>query len=217
MKLKTMMIIAAGFALTGVTFASDTRDTGEAMLLFKESGSFWHTATNSTITVPIDFKDGATSAALTVRGSTYLRVYEGITERMFTFSFPAADDVAHEDVYELSLLFDNGLEMKTRIGLPYGLMAGAEGATRCISENSARWLNTYAAGLMPIPAGATALSVEGSPVTDVTAGYTGAQGWLAIGPVEVGTPVMVSMTENELACTRTLVGSLIGGFTVLIR
>ena len=214
MKLKKMTTIAAGLALAGAALASDT---GDALLLFKESGSFWHTATNNTLTVPLDFKDGATSATLTVRGSTYMRVYEGITTSEFTFTLPPADDITREDVYELSLSFDNGTEMSARLGLPCGIMPGAEGSTRCISERSARWQNTYGNGLMPIPAGATALSVGGTPVTDATSGYTGAQGWLALGPVEVGTPVAVSMTSAGVAYPRTLVGALAGGFTVVFR
>ena len=72
MTLKKMTALAASVALAGAALASDT---GDALLLFKESGSFWHTATNGTLTVPVCFKDGATSATLTVRGSKYLHVY----------------------------------------------------------------------------------------------------------------------------------------------
>ncbi|MBQ2631470.1 MAG: hypothetical protein IJG13_17470 [Kiritimatiellae bacterium] len=214
MKSKTMMVIAVGFALAGAAFASDT---GDALLLFKESGSFWHTATNSTLTVPIDFKDGAASATLTVRGSTYLHVYEGITTNAFTFSLPPADDVAHEDVYELSLVFDNGTEMKARIGLPYGLMAGTEGATRCIPESSStRWPRTYGNGLIPVPAETTSLVVDGSPVTESTPGFTGAQGWLALGPVEKDATVDVEMSDGSRTIERTLVGAVVGGTMIIV-
>ena len=214
MKSKTIMVIAVGFALAGAAFASDT---GDALLLFKESGSFWHTATNSTLTVPIDFKDGAASATLTVRGSTYQHVYEGITTNAFTFSLPSADDIAHEDVYELSLVFDNGMEQKARLGLPCGLMAGTEGSTRCMPESSARWPNTYGNGLIPVPADTTALSVDGSPVTDETPGFTGAQGWLALGEVEKGTTVDVALSEGGQATQRTLIGAIIDGFMMIFR
>ena len=214
MKSKTIMVIAVGFALAGAAFASDT---GDALLLFKESGSFWHTATNSTLTVPIDFKDGAASATLTVRGSTYQHVYEGITTNAFTFSLPSADDIAHEDVYELSLVFDNGMEQKARLGLPCGLMAGTEGSTRCMPESSARWPNTYGNGLIPVPADTTALSVDGSPVTDETPGFTGAQGWLALGEVEKGTTVDVALSEGGQATQRTLIGAIIEGFMMIFR
>ena len=214
MKLKKMTAIAAGFALAGAAFASDT---GDALLLFKESGSFWHTATNSTITVPLDFKDGATSATLTVRGSTYLRVYEGITTNAFTFSLPSADDIEHEDVYELSLVYDTGAEMKARIGLPHGLMAGAEGATRCIPESSStRWARTYGNGLMPVPAETTSLVVDGSPVTESTPGFTGVQGWLALGPVAKDSTVDVSMSDGSRTVERTLVGAVIGGTMIIV-
>ena len=214
MKLNVMTAIAAGVALAGSALASDT---GDALLLFKESGSFWHTATNSTLTVPLDFKDGATSATLTVRGSAYVRVYEGITTDEFTFALPPAEDIAHEDVYELSLVFDNGTEMSARLGLPCGIAPGAEGATRCIAERSTRWPKTYGNGLIPVPAEMTALAVDGSPVTDETPGFTGAQGWLALGEVEKETTVDLSLLTGGQAVERTLIGAIIGGFMAIIR
>ena len=213
MKLKKMTAIAAGLALAGAAFASDT---GDALLLFKDSGSFWHTATNSTITVPLDFKDDATSATLTVRGSKYVRVYEGITTSEFTFSLPPADGVAHEDVYSLSLVFDNGTEMTARLGLPCGIMPGAEGSTRCMPEGSARWPKTYGNGLIPVPADTTALTVDGTPVTDETPGFTGAQGWLALGEVEKGTTVDVSLSASGQTTERTLIGAIIEGIMLIV-
>ena len=214
MKLQHIMALAASIIVVGAVLASDT---GGARLLFKVSGSFWHTATNATLTVPIDFKDGAASATLTVRGSTYLHVYEGITTNAFTFSLPPADDIAHEDVYELSLVFDNGSEMKARIGLPHGLMAGAEGVTRCIQEiPSVRWPKTYGNGLMPVPAETTSLVVDGSPVTEATPGFTGSQGWLAIGPVEKDSTVDVSMSDGSRTIERILVGAVIGGAMIIV-
>lgn len=213
MKLKTMMVVAAGFALAGAALASDT---GDALLLFKESGSFWRTAPGSTLTVPVRYPEGSSSATLTVRGSTYLHVYGGITTNEFTFTLPTADGMEHEDVYELSLVFDNGAEMTAKIGLPYGLMAGAEGVTRCLVDKG-RWRNTYGNGLLPIPFGTTSLSVDGSPVTDETAGYTGAQGWLALGPVNVGSSVTVDMVVDGVDNSRTLVGAIRGGFQFILR
>lgn len=215
MTLKKMTALAAGVALAGAALASDT---GDALLLFKESGSFWHTATNGTLTVPVCFKDGATSATLTVRGSKYLHVYENITTSDFTFSLPSAEDVSREDVYELSLVFNNGTEQKARIGLPYGLMAGTEGATRCISGSSPdRWAKAYGNCMMPVPAGTTALSVGGTPVTDETAGFTGAQGWLALGQIEKGTSVAVTLSAGGQTAERTLVGAAFGGFLMIFH
>ena len=209
-----VIVLSASLMFAGSALASDT---GGARLLFKVSGSFWHTATNATLTVPIDFKDGAASATLTVRGSAYLRVYEGITTNAFTFSLPSADDIAHEDVYELSLVFDNGSEMKARIGLPYGVMSGAEGATRCVQERSlTRWQKTYGNGLMPVPAEVTSLVVDGSTVTESTPGFTGAQGWLALGPVEKDTTVNVAMSDGSRTIERTLVGAVIGGAMIIV-
>ena len=213
MKLRIMMAIAAGLAFAGAAFASDT---GDALLLFKESGSFWHTATNSTITVPLDFKDGATSATLTVRGSKYVRVYEGITTGEFTFSLPSAGDVAHEDVYSLSLVFDNGTEMSARLGLPYGIGPGAEGSTRCIAESSVRWPKTYGNGLVPVPADTTSITVDGSPVTDETPGFTGAQGWLALGEVERGATIDVALSAGGQTTERTLIGAIVEGIMMIV-
>ena len=208
------MIAIAASAFTAV--AASASNTGATSLLFKDSGSFWRTATSSTLTVPVDFKDGAASATLTVQGSGYRRVYEGITTNEFTFSLPPAEDIANEDVYVLSLVFDNGTEMEAKIGLPYGLMTGAKGATRCLVDNG-KWGNTYGRGLMPIPFGTTALSIDGSPVTDESAGYTGAQGWLALGLVTVGSSVTVDMVADGVDNLRTLVGTACGGFQFIIR
>ncbi len=210
-----MIALAASIMAAVVASASDT---GVTSLLFKESGSFWRTATSHTLTVPVDFKDGATSASLTVRGSRYRRVYEGIVTNEFTFSLPPADNMAHEDVYELSLVFDNGSEMKARVGLPYGLMAGTEGATRCLVDvTQPKWRKTYGYGLLPVPFGVTALSVDGSPVADGTDGYTGAQGWLALGRVNTGSSVAVSLTADEQTTSRTLVGAIYEIFQINFR
>lgn len=215
MKLKTMTTLAAGVALAGAAFASDT---GGTALVFKESGSFWHTATNSTMTVPVDFPDGATSATLTVKGSGYRRVYGGITAKEFTFSLPPAEDVSREDVYELTIAFDNGAEQTARMGLPYGLDAGAVGSARYVpADSQGRWAKAYGNVMIPVPAEATALSVGGSPVTADAVGFTGAQGWLALGRLDEGTSVTVALSADGQMVERTLVGAFMGGFHILIR
>ena len=207
--------ITVAVVFAGAAFASDT---GETSLLFRESGAFWHTATNETLAVPVCFKDGATSARLTVRGSRYVHMYEGIATDEFIFSLPPAEDVAHEDVYELSLAFDNGTEMKARIGLPYGLMQGAEGATRHVpADQPGLWAKTYGNGLLPVPAGTAALSVDGSPVTEDTVGFTGAEGWLALGHIEKGATVDVALSADGQTTERTLVGAVLGCFRLLLR
>ena len=58
---------------------------------------------------------------------------------------------------------------------------------------------------------------SGSPVTDETAGFTGAQGWLALGQMEKGASVAVSLSDGGQTVERTLVGAVFGGFLMIFQ
>lgn len=61
---------ASFVAFTGGAFASDLSDPAFVHLT-PETSSFWHTATNATLTVPIDFPFGATSGTMRICRSGY--------------------------------------------------------------------------------------------------------------------------------------------------
>ena len=101
------------------------------VFLRPETSSFWNTATNSTMTLPIDYPSGATKATLTVNGVGYNRVYPNLTGTSIEIDLPVPDSPKTENVYELTLAFDNGAASRTaKLGLIKGLDSGAKGSTR---------------------------------------------------------------------------------------
>lgn len=79
------------------------------VFLRPETSSFWHTATNSTLTLPIYYPIGATRAALTVSGVKYsYSTNLPANTAEFDLELPAPTSPQSENVYDLTLAFDNG-------------------------------------------------------------------------------------------------------------
>ena len=200
----------------GGAFASDLSDPAFVHLT-PETSSFWHTATNATLTVPIDFPFGATSASLAVRGTRYSKDYEDIRDGAFTLSLPSAPDMTKEDVYELTLTFDNGQIETARLGLVFGLDAGPCGATRCLREKTGVWTQSQGNGVLPVPQGTTSLSVGGVAVAAGDKGFTGAQGWHALGRLKGGKSVDLVLTTDEGTFSVSGVTRALAGTIVIVR
>lgn len=140
--------------------------------------SFWHTATNHVMTVPVDMPPLATSGTLTVRGLKYERMYGIATSGDFEISLPPATSAQSENVYELTLSFNDGTVRTARIGLVRGYSSGAEATTSVLSPaGGAGWSRVKRRAVMPIPYGMTAFSVNG---VEVDTGLGGDQGWYAL-------------------------------------
>ena len=173
-----IVIFMVASCLSAASQAAVKRSAGTFVFLQPEKSSFWHTATNSTMTVPVDFPEGSSSARLTVRGVGYLREYEGVTVPMFTFELPKPDKPEKENVYDLTLTFDDGTERTAKIGLIQGLKSGPNGSTRCLApaEGNA-WCRARKRAVLPIPYGTRAICVNG---VETDTGLGGAQGWYAL-------------------------------------
>ena len=181
--------------------------TSEATFVFlrPETSSFWNTATNNTMTVPIDYPAGATSAALSVRGLGYHCVYRDIRTNEYTFELPAATSPETENVYDLTLTFDNGVERTAKLGLVQGLSPDSEGTTRCLAPSGSRvWNRVKGQAVLPIPYGMTSFKVNGE---DVDPELKGAQGWYALGKIDPNESVSLSMTADG----KEYMASLLGG------
>ena len=179
--------------------------------------SFWRTAPGSSVTVPVDFPSGAQTAALTVKGvgSGYSKVYDGISGESFEFELPEAVDSQSEDVYELTLTFDD--ETKTvrtaKIALVKGLMPDASGKTRClVPEHSRKW-NRVIGGraVVPVPYGATSLTVDGAEHP----GLDGKQGWCVLKNLESGETSETVLTVGGETYAASLMSA--GGLLFLVR
>ena len=194
--------------------------TSEPTFVFlrPETSSFWNTATNSTMTLPIDYPRGATKATLTVSGAGYAaKTYPEITESSFDLELPVPDSPQNENVYDLTLTFDDGTVRTAKLGLIQGLSPDSEGSTRCLAPAEGYVWNTIKKrAVLPIPYGTESftMSVNGGTVTDVDTGLNGAQGWYAFRPA-TGDSVSLSLMVGGINYAATLLGKGDGYFVII--
>lgn len=204
---KTAGIVGAALTTLSVGAAELTSEP-TFVFLRPETSSFWHTATNNVMTVPVDFPVGASSATLYVSGVAYNRIYENIETESFTFEFPEADSEETENVYDLRLAFnDSGSTVRTaKLGLIRGLSPDPEGVTRCLAPASGRlWQRTTGRAVVPIPYGTTSFQVNG---VETPTGLDGAQGWFAMDVPAGG--VSLSLVAPGISSAVSLLGASSG-------
>ena len=217
---RKMASLVGASMLAMVSPGSELTTEPTFVFLRPETSSFWNTATNNVMTVPVDFPSGATSATLLVSGVAHTRRYEGITEKSFTFELPPADSEETENVYDLALEFNNTAHTvrRAKLGLIKGLSPDAEGVTRCLAPANGRiWERVRGRAVLPIPYGASdTISVKRNDGawTELDTGLNGAQGWCALS-VSPGERVSLSMIASGLSYTASLVGP--GGMMLIYK
>ena len=188
------------------------------VFLRPETSSFWNTATNSTMKLPIDYPNGATEATLTVSGAGYAtKTYPSLTGNSFELDLPVPDSPQAENVYDLTLTFDDGTVRTAKLGLIQGLSPDPEGSTRCLAPaEGAVWNTIKKRAVLPIPYGTTsfAMSVNGGAMTNVDTGLNGAQGWYALKPAP-GDSVSLSLVAGGINYAATLLGQGDGFFVII--
>ena len=207
---KTAGIVGAALTTLAVG-ATELESEPTFVFLRPETSSFWHTATNNTMTVPVDFPAGATSARLYVSGVAYTKTYENVAAGEFTFELPPAESEDTENVYDLALQFNDGANTvrTAKLGLIKGLSPDAEGTTRCLAPTSGTlWGKAVKKAVLPIPYGTTSLSVNG---VETPTGLDGAQGWYAL-RIKPGELYSLSLIANEV----TYAASVLGGGSGMI-
>ena len=175
------------------------------VFLRPETSSFWNTATSSTMTLPIDYPSGATKATLTVNGVGYNRVYPNLTADSIEIDLPVPDSPKTENVYELTLAFDNGAPSRTaKLGLIQGLDSGAKGSTRCIAPAEGKvWSTATDRAVLPIPYGTTSFTING---VEYDTGLDGAQGWYALSPIKPGAVISLSCLADGVSYAASILG-----------
>jgi hypothetical protein len=199
------------------SFAGDMSD-GTLVYLKPEMSSFWHTATNRTIDLPVDFPASATKATLTITGAFgYTQTVSDIITHSVTVTLPAADHSidkpATEDVFDFSLSFNDGTVRTARLGLISGLGAEGEGATRCIAPATDRkWAKVNGSVAIPIPYGMKTFEIGG---VSTNTGLNGAQGWFPL-KLRGRTEATLTGLVGEEIYSSTLSG-VATGLSVIIR
>ena len=208
-------IVGAALMTLPVGATTEAISSPTFVFLRPETSSFWHTATNNVMTVPVDFPAGATSASLYVSGVAYNCRYDDIQDSSFTFELPPAESEATEDVYDLRLEFnDPDATVRTaKLGLIRGLSPDAEGTTRCLAPASGKvWSRVQGHAVLPIPYGTTSFTVDGE---SRDTGLDGAQGWYAL-RLRSGQTVSLSLIANEIQYDASLVGNY-GGLMLIFK
>jgi len=216
LRLRSVVVcLSALFASMTALADGDTSDPA-LVYLRPETSSFWHTATNSTMTLPVEFPVGASSATLTVTGAfNYSQTINDITSSSVTVALPEAvmpeNDPATEDVYDFTLTFNDGTVRTAKLGQIAGLGDG-EGQTRCLAPASgSAWEKVKGQVAIPIPYGMTSFEING---TSTDTGLDGAQGWYAL-KLKSNISAALSGLVGEDSWTAVLKGAATGFFLIL--
>lgn len=208
------MILVVAAASPCILQASSDRSNQEVVFLNADATSFWRTATNRVIKVPVDMPVLATSAKLTVCGVKYVREYSIASSGDFEIDLPAADSIYSENVYELTLAFNDGTVQRAKLGLVQGYSdsAGEGASTRVLApKGDAKWNIVKKRAVMPVPYGTTSLCVNGVEIEDAAAN---AQGWYALSGSS-GDSVTVSLQENGALHEASLAIYGLGHFVII--
>ena len=136
---------------------------------------------------------------------------EGSNE--FTFELPVPSSPETENVYDLTLTFDNGVTRTAKLGLIQGLSPDAEGTTRCLAPAGSKvWNKVKGQAVLPIPYGMKTLKING---VDTDTGLDGAQGWYALGKIEPNETVTLSGVAGDVEYAASLLGGGAGLMMIL--
>jgi hypothetical protein len=179
-----------------VTYAAECTSGRTFVILRPETSSFWTTATNSSMSVPVDFPKNSRSAKLEVSADvgSYRFVLENITADSCSIVLPAAIAPRSENVYRLKLTFDDGSVRTAKLAVVQGIRPGNEGSARCVVPYGAlRWNRIYGRVVLPVPYGCTSLAINGRREE-----LDGSQGWYALdGGVAGGSTEVSAIMDGE--------------------
>ena len=189
------LVVAAGFLSVSAFAAAEATSDCAFIYVDTAESSFWRTATNNVVSIPVEYPAGVESATLSVSGAGYSEIYEDVPEGLFKLTLPEATSPETENVYDLTLTFSDNSSLTARFGVIAGVAADASGTTRCISSMSAaKWGKVKAdRAVLPVPYGTTSLTVNGA-----TAELDGAQGWYLLSPVDVGSGYALSLDGSPV-------------------
>ena len=206
------LVCLAYLILPGLLCA-DGQSNRAVVMLRPGEFSFWNTATNSVITVPVEMPPLATSGKLTVCGVNYSHEESVSQTGDMEIVLPPATSPQAENVYELKLSFNDGTIRTAKLGLIQGYMAGNAASTRVLApKDDAAWKGVKKRAVMPIPYGMVSFIVNGE---EVDAGLGGNQGWYALS-IMPDTAVSLSGVAGDVTLSAALFG-LYNGFVMSLR
>ena len=218
LKASLALVCAAALGWVGELPAASSTGRSNSTMVFVDtaSHSFWRTAMSSTVRLPIDYPSGAKSATLTVTGAGYSRVYTEITGDTFDLELPSAAQTANENVYALTLTFNDGTERTARLGCVKGGADASQASACCVlPRDGTKWVRMEEHPVIPIPYGTTRFEVDGVAVD--TGLEDGAQGWAVLGPYATGATASLELVAGGDDWIANLVCRPFGGLLLLFR
>ena len=212
---KALVALAAAALATMQCMATDS--AAQKIVIDNMRTPFWRTAFSSTETLALDFPDGANSASLTVTAANgYSATYSNLTGNGVTVNLPNPVSPETERVYTLTLTYSDGTVRTATLARVLGAAQGdtADNA-RCIpDESNRRWSRFHRFAVLPVPYGATSLSIDGATVAT---GLDGAAGWYGLGPVAAGETKTLQLVEPAGTSSATLLGTRGDGIVINVN
>ena len=212
-----LVAIAAAMA-TLPLFSGEIMSSPTFVYVHPEKTHLWSTVASRSLSLNIDYPEGAASATLNVipaKGQTIS--YVDVGDGQVGVELPPATSPETENVYTLDLTFDNGVRRVARIGhINMGANSGGNvGSTRAIGPRSTSWGEVYRSAVIPTPYGTTEVSINGEAVDT---GFGGAAGWLFLDKPYFGpsgmSDIAIATADGDL---NVLLRRIIRGLAVCVR
>ena len=209
--------MAAGVLLPVMAFGAEgSKSDATFVFLQPETSSFWRTATNSTMSIPVYHPKGATKADLTVEGMQYSKAYNDITAESVDIELPAPTNERTENVYTLTLSFDDGTVQTAKLGAVRGYAKSIAGVARCvIPEESASWKKFKYRAVLSVPYGMKNLTLRLNGAEPQPLETDGAQGWYGLEGIKRNDSLDFSYELNGMSHALSLVGGGDGFFVTV--
>ena len=210
-------VFAAGILLPVMAFGAEgSKSDATFVFLQPETSSFWRTATNSTMTIPVYHPKDATKADLTVEGMEYSKAYNDITSDSVEIELPAPTTDCAENVYTLTLSFDDGTVQTAKLGAVRGYAKEAAGVARCvIPEESASWKKFKYRAVLPVPYGMKNLTLCLNGAEPRPLETDGVQGWCGVEGIKRNDTLDFAYELNGMPYALSLVGGGDGFFFIM--
>ena len=217
MKRMTFMMLCAAFAAPAAAVESNTID----LFVRTERSFLWRTPTDAAPEISWTAPSTAVSATLSVRGFEGETTYDVSDVSTFRMEFETPASAETENVYDLTLTFDCGASNVVRrgqIGVVRGTGTfGADGASAGLRATDGDWAVLKARrAVLPVPAGTTEFTIDGTTVETGLGGAAGWYGWKKISPKPDRAPYVLTLTAGEVEWTAGIV-ALAKGFSLIVR
>ena len=169
--LRAIAVMLAAAVVISASYAAET-----TLFMRSKSNILWRTSPGTPFDVPVVLPPDATSATLTVTGRGYSRTYSDLSDGWQEVTLPAATSEERENVFDLTLVFNDPAATVQMVKLGHVASAASDGdaEARVRVASSRKWGEVKDRAVIRIPANAGTLAIDGDPVDD---GLNGAAGW----------------------------------------